>query len=228
MGETSGWDILAELKADPDLAETPVIMVSIIDDKNRGFALGADDYLTKPVHPDRLMTILQRYRTADETGSVLIIEDDEPSRQLLHRLLERDGWKIEEAENAREGLDKVALSTPSLILLDLMTPEMDGFEFVERLRSQDQYRSIPIVVLTAMELTDQERAKLRDHVTRIASKASVSWASLMSDLTSIVRNTVSEQPSPKQGLGHSETQVHSYPVMNQAGENYAAHTAGRR
>jgi CheY-like chemotaxis protein len=228
MGETSGWDILAELKADPDLADIPVIMVSIIDDKNRGFALGADDYLTKPVHPDRLMKVLQRYRTLDEAGSVLIIEDDEPSRQLLHRILERDGWKIEEAKNACEGLEKVAISVPSLILLDLMTPEMDGFEFVDRLRSQARYRSIPVVVLTPMELTDQERARLSEHVTRIASKASVSWASLMSELTSIVKNTVSNQPFQKPGSEHPETPVYSYAVMNQAGENHAANTAGRR
>lgn len=228
MGEKSGWDVLAELKTDPDLAEIPVIMVSIVDDKNRGFTLGADDYLTKPVHPDRLMKVLQRYRPEGKLGSVLIVEDDEPSRQLLHRLLERDGWKIVEAENAREGLEKVGLSTPALILLDLMTPEMDGFEFVSRLRSEEKYRSIPIVVLTAMELTDQEKAQLSEHVTKIASKASVSWSSLMSDLTSIVKANVSRQPSPKSGLRATETPACSYPVINEAGEIYAAHTAGRR
>jgi signal transduction histidine kinase/DNA-binding response OmpR family regulator len=228
MGPTSGWDILTDLKADPDIADIPVIMVSIIDDKNRGFALGADDYLTKPVHPDRLMAVLQKYREAGDRGTVLIIEDDEPSRQLLHRLLDRDGWDIVEAVNSREGLEKVAIAAPSLIVLDLMTPEMDGFEFVARLRSQEQYRSIPIVVLTAMELTAGEKAQLSEHVTRIAHKASTNWTSLMSELTSIVRNSASRQPVCSQRFERPEPLALSYPASNQVGENYAAHTAGRR
>jgi signal transduction histidine kinase/CheY-like chemotaxis protein len=227
MGETSGWDILAELKADPELAEIPVIMVSIIDDKARGFAMGADDYLTKPVHPEKLTTILQKYRANDSRGTVLIIEDDEPSRQLLHRLLERDGWIIEEAENAREGLEKIAVSIPSLILLDLMTPEMDGFEFVTRLRSQCQYRSIPIVVLTARELTNEERAQLSEHVTRIASKASTSWASLMAELSLIVKNRVSRQPASNRAYADQEAMLLHSRSMNPTGDDYDAHTAGR-
>jgi signal transduction histidine kinase/DNA-binding response OmpR family regulator len=186
MDETSGWDILAELKADPEVSEIPVIMVSIIDDKNRGYTLGATDYLTKPVHPDRLTAILRKFRTDGCPGSVLIIEDDDSSRHLLRRLLEKDGWKIDEAPNALIGLEKVAQAIPSIILLDLMMPEMDGFEFVNRLRAHERYREIPIIVLTAMTLTAEEKRRLSEHVTRIAYKASTSWTSLMAELTNIV------------------------------------------
>ncbi len=193
MENTCGWDVLSELKADPEVADIPVVMVSIIDDKNRGFTLGASDYLTKPVHPDRLMAILRKFRPDGCPGSVLIIEDDEPSRELLRRLLERDGWEADEAPNALIGLEKVAEAIPSLILLDLMMPEMDGFEFVSRLRANERYRSIPIVVLTAMTLTPEEKKQLSEHVTKIAYKASTSWTALISELAKIV---------DKQGTNH--------------------------
>jgi len=176
MGESSGWDILAELKADPELAAIPVIMVSIIDDKDRGFSLGANDYLTKPVHPARLASILEKFRLEGQTGTVLIVDDDESSRQFMRRLLNRYGWKIIEAADAIEGLEQISLEIPSLILLDLMMPEMNGFEFITHLRTKEQYRSIPIVVLTAMELTEEERNHLAKHVARIAYKATTSWS----------------------------------------------------
>jgi signal transduction histidine kinase/DNA-binding response OmpR family regulator len=203
MGDLSGWDILTELKADPELASIPVIMISIVDDKDRGFALGADDYLTKPVHPDKLAAILDKFRVDGAPGTVLIIEDDEPSRQLMRRLLNRDGWETAEAENAREGLEKVALQPPSLILLDLMMPEMNGFEFITRLRMEDRYRSIPIVVLTAMALNEKEKAHLNKHVARIAYKTTTSWTSLMAELTSIAKKTEAGNPQPnlKKGGG---------------------------
>jgi signal transduction histidine kinase/DNA-binding response OmpR family regulator len=204
MGEFSGWDILAELKADPELAGIPVIMISIVDDKDRGIALGADDYLTKPVNPDRLAGILDRFRIDGAPGTVLIIEDDEPSRQLLRRILNRDGWSTIEAENAREGLEKIAFQPPSLILLDLMMPEMNGFEFITRLRMEDRFRSIPIVVLTAMALNEKEKAHLNKHVAKIAYKTTTSWTSLMSELTSIARKKDLNPPQPDWNKGGAE------------------------
>jgi signal transduction histidine kinase/CheY-like chemotaxis protein len=201
MGDSNGWDVLAKLKDDPELAEIPVVMVSIIDDKARAFALGASDYLTKPIHPEKLAATLQKFRVDGKNGKALIIEDDEPSRQLLRRLLERDMWIVEEAANARIGLEKVAQSRPSLILLDLMMPEMDGFEFVTRLHSEEKYLSIPIVVLTAMELTKQEEEHLNKHVTRIAHKASTSWTSLMSELSRIVNSEETGKHKAAGGVG---------------------------
>jgi signal transduction histidine kinase/CheY-like chemotaxis protein len=209
MGETSGWDILTALKADPELTEIPVIMVSIVDDKDRGFTLGANEYLTKPVNPDRLSAILKKLHVDGVPGTVLIIEDDEASRLLLRRLLNREGWETIEAQNAREGLEKISLAAPSLILLDLMTPEMDGFEFVTRLYEQEQYRSIPIVVLTAMELTEDDKARLYKHVAQIAFKASTSWTSLMSELTHIVNKT--DLAKPDSG---SQTTMEGAAVVN--------------
>jgi signal transduction histidine kinase/CheY-like chemotaxis protein len=187
LSKTMGWDILAALKADPETADIPVILVSIIDDKNRGFSLGAADYLTKPIHPDKLIAIMRKLCDKEELGSVLVVEDDKASRQLVRRMLDRVGWKIEEAASAIEGLEKVARSVPSIIILDLMMPEMDGFEFINRLRMQEKFRSIPIVVLTAMTMTEEERQRLSEQVSMVACKASTSWLSLIDELRDIVK-----------------------------------------
>lgn len=194
MDDTSGWDILTELKADPDLADIPVIMVSIIDDKNRGFTLGTNEYLMKPVNPDRLTAVLKKFNVDETPKTVLIIEGDEPSRLLLRRLLSREKWNTIEAENSREGLEKIARTTPSLIILDLITPEMDGFEFVSQLHAQEKYRSIPVVILTPMELTCEEKNRLSEHVAQIANKTSKSWTSLISELTHIVNKAAVMKP----------------------------------
>ncbi len=194
LGESSGWDILASLKADPELSKIPVIMVSIIDDKDRGFTLGANEYMTKPVHPDQLARILEKFHINGAPGKVLIIEDDESSRQFMRRLLNRYGWETAEAANARDGLEKVAQDAPSLIMLDLIMPEMDGFEFISRLRQREEYRDIPIVVLTAMELNEEDRNKLNKDVARIAFKATTSYSSLVSELASIVNRKNSDLP----------------------------------
>jgi len=199
MPEQSGIDILQELRRKE--IDSQVVMLTADDTAEtavKAMKLGAADYLTKPIHPEKLSAVLNRFRLDGSPGSVLIIEDDEPSRQLLRRLLSKDGWKIDEAPNAIEGLEKVAQSIPSLILLDLMMPGMDGFEFVNRLRAEEPYRAIPIIVLTAMTLSEEERRTLGEKVTRIAYKASTSWTSLMSELTGIVNRQPPAGPPVEQ------------------------------
>jgi len=127
-----GWTVLTRLKADPDLAAIPVVVLTILDDREIGFALGATDYLTKPIDRDRLLGILAPHRRHATSAPVLIVDDDPETREMLRRVLERDGWTIEEANDGRAGLDHVAARRPTLILLDLMMPEVDGFEVVRR------------------------------------------------------------------------------------------------
>jgi CheY-like chemotaxis protein len=119
------WTLLAALKADPELADIPVIMVTIVDDKDLGYVLGAADYLTKPVDRDRLAAILQKYQGEDPSRLVLVIEDEGATRQMLRRTLEKEGWTVSEAENGRVGFERLGENRPALILLDLMMPEMD-------------------------------------------------------------------------------------------------------
>ncbi|TMA98669.1 MAG: response regulator, partial [Deltaproteobacteria bacterium] len=133
MPGMDGWAVLTELKADPAISEIPVIMVTIMDEKQMGYALGAADYLTKPIDWDRLAAILQRYECARPPCPVLVVEDDPVMREMLHRRLEKEGWKVIDAENGRVALERMTERQPDLILLDLMMPEMDGFQFLDEI-----------------------------------------------------------------------------------------------
>ena len=186
MPGMDGWAVLSELKEDPELAEIPVVMVSILDERNLGFSLGASDYLTKPVDRERLRDVLHRFAGTPDGSHVLIVEDDPGTRESLRRVIEREGWSSAEAENGRAALEKIEISPPALILLDLMMPEMDGFEFLENLRDRPLAARVPVVVLTAMELTEEDRARLNGDVARVLSKGGGSAAELSRELRRLV------------------------------------------
>jgi hypothetical protein len=169
MPGMDGWGVLAALKNDPALAAIPVVMLSIMDERNLGYSLGAAEYLTKPIERAQLSAVLARYRRAPGAG-VLVVEDDESTRALLRRALEKEGWTVSEAENGRVGLERVAVETPALILLDLMMPEMDGFEFLDELRARHDMAAPPVVVITAKTLSDAERQRLNGGVREVVSK----------------------------------------------------------
>ncbi len=188
MPGMDGWAVLQALKNDKATAEIPVIMLTMVDDKNIGFALGATDYLTKPIDRARLSSILVRHRCRDTTAGchVLVVEDDEPTRQMMHSMLVREGWLVHEAANGRLALEYLEQSTPHLILLDLMMPEIDGFEFARRLRERDQWRAIPIVVLTAKDITDDDRRRLNGSVDKILQKGTWSRDALLREVSQLV------------------------------------------
>ena len=186
MPGMDGWAVLAALKADAELADIPVILLTILDDKNLGYALGASDYLTKPVDRDRLVATLRQYACGPSPGTVLVIEDDDATRQLLQRTLQRDGWTVSEAENGRVGLERVAQTRPEVILLDLMMPEMDGLAFIAELHKQHAWRAIPIVVITAKDLTDDERVQLKGSVEAILHKGASSRQELLAEVRDLV------------------------------------------
>ena len=183
MPGMDGWAVLAALKADAKLAPIPVIMLTIVDDRNLGYALGAADYLTKPIDRDRLMAVLARHR---RDQPVLVVEDDADTRELLRRLLEREGFAVVEAETGRVALDRVREQPPGLILLDLMMPEMDGFEFLAELRRQTGGRGIPVVVVTAKDLTPADHERLNGQVQRILQKGADTREDLLAELRELV------------------------------------------
>jgi hypothetical protein len=170
MPGMDGWAVLMELKKDPELAAIPVIMATIADQRNLGLTLGASEYLTKPIDRDRLAAILRKYARDNAPRTVLIVEDDSSARALLRRDLEREGWTVVEAENGRVALERLSEVSPALVLLDLMMPEMDGFEFLEVLRRDGAKPETPVVVITAKELTEADRQRLRGGVERIVLK----------------------------------------------------------
>ena len=197
MAGLDGWAVLAALKADPATADIPVIMLTIMDEKQMGYALGAVDYLTKPVEWERLAAVLQKYRCADPPCPVLVVEDHAETREMLRRFLERDGWAVTEAANGREALVRVAANQPELIVLDLMMPEMDGFAFIEALRENAAWRSIPIVVVTAKDLTPEERRRLNGTVEQILQKGAYSREELLREIRDLVAACVRPgSPSP--------------------------------
>jgi signal transduction histidine kinase/CheY-like chemotaxis protein len=160
LPDRDGWSVLSALKADPDLADIPVVMLTIVDDRNLGSALGAADYLVKPLEREQLVRTLKKHCRSAAAGPALVAEDDPATREMLRRILEKDGWSVVEAATGREALACVERQRPSLILLDLMMPDMDGFEFLAELGQHPEWRSIPVVVVTAKDLTPEDRAYL--------------------------------------------------------------------
>jgi PAS domain S-box-containing protein len=186
MPDMDGWSVLAALKADAALRDIPVIMLTMVDDPERGFTLGAADYATKPVDRARLSHILKKYTCPHPPCPVLMVEDDPATRELTRAILEKEGWMVSEAENGRAALACMERERPSLILLDLMMPEMDGFEFADRVRQHPEWRSIPIVVLTAKDLTAEERRRLDGSVETILRKAGDSRTALLNQVRDLV------------------------------------------
>jgi CheY-like chemotaxis protein/nitrogen-specific signal transduction histidine kinase len=186
MPHMDGWSVLAALKADAALRDIPVIMLTMVDDPERGFTLGAADYATKPVDRARLSHILKKYTCPHPPCPVLMVEDDPAARELTRAILEKEGWMVSEAENGRAALACMERERPSLILLDLMMPEMDGFEFADRVRQHPEWRSIPIVVLTAKDLTAEERRRLNGSVETILRKAGDSRTALLNQVRDLV------------------------------------------
>jgi signal transduction histidine kinase/DNA-binding response OmpR family regulator/CHASE3 domain sensor protein len=167
MPDMDGWSVLSALKADAELCHIPVIMLTMVDDCKQGFTLGASDYATKPVDRHRLSTILKKYACPNPPCPVLLIEGDPATREVTRAILEKEGWRVREAQNRGAAIECMELDRPSLIVMDLMGPEMDGFEFAALVRKQDEWRSIPIVVLTAHDLSSEELLRLNGFIEKI-------------------------------------------------------------
>ncbi|OYT69807.1 MAG: hybrid sensor histidine kinase/response regulator [Chloracidobacterium sp. CP2_5A] len=185
MPQQDGWTVLSQLKLDPHLASVPVVMLTMVDNRQLGYALGVSDYLTKPLDRDRLVETLKRHGRR-ERRTVLLVEDDDPTRDMTRRLLEREGWSVIEAVNGRLALECLAKDLPALVLLDLMMPEMDGFEFVERAREHPEWDALPIVVVTAKELTEDDRHRLNGRIKEILQKGSQSIEEILARAQSLI------------------------------------------
>ena len=187
MPGIDGWSVLSALKADPTVADIPVIMLTIVDERNLGYTLGASDYLMKPIDRDRLLRVLRRYQTHAGVFRVLVVDDDAGLRTIMRSALERAGWSVTEAENGRVALDATTRERPDLILLDLGMPVMDGFEFVAELRRNPEWRGLPVVVMTSRDVSDDDRRRLNGGVERVLQKASLSREELLRVLREILK-----------------------------------------
>jgi CheY-like chemotaxis protein len=219
-----GWSVLAALKSDPEMADIPVIMVTIVDDKNLAYSLGASDYLTKPIQRGRLAAVLNLYRPA---GRALVVDDDPDSRRLARQVLEADGWSVTEAQDGREGPERVAAARPDLVILDLMMPEVDGFCFAEELGRHESWRTIPVLVMTAKDLSDRERQLLHGYAFRVVEKGPASRRELQ-DLIRLEISARARRPVAAGDDGASAPIDDQPSTIDGETDSHAPDPAGRR
>ena len=193
LPDISGWQVLQTLKEESALQRVPVLLISITDDKKRGFELGAEEYFVKPITRSQLHRHLQRLAAkqaapADERPStVLLVEDDEAMRDILRRNLVRGGYEVVEGANGRVALDQLAHTQPDLIVLDLLMPEMDGFQFLDKLYRNPNWSNIPVVVVTAHDLDPEQERYLNQHTHGVIRKTAVSRDQFLSEIRTLVQ-----------------------------------------
>lgn len=206
MPGMDGWKILGEMKADPELADIPVIVASILDEKDIGFSLGAADYLTKPIDRERLLALIRRYCRHRPPGSVMVVEDDDNARALISRMVAQDGWEVIEATNGQLALQHLRSATdlPLMILLDLMMPVMDGLQFLEALRLEPMWKAIPVVVLTAKVLTEDDHRRLQTHVHKVIEKSHLSKAALLKEMKAVIGDVCTVTANPERAATASQ------------------------
>ncbi|URN95644.1 MAG: response regulator [Candidatus Pristimantibacillus lignocellulolyticus] len=186
MPSMDGWSVLMALKDDPELADIPVVIWSMTSDKNLGYTLGASEFLMKPVQRERLIDVLDKYVSNSTDHTILVIEDDTTTSELMTKLLHKEGYTVTQAHNGRVALECIAKEVPQLIILDLMMPEMDGFQFIEELRKQHLWRDIPIVVLTAKSITMEDRIRLKGYVKNVIQKGMYDQKSLLNEIHQLI------------------------------------------
>jgi CheY-like chemotaxis protein len=169
-------------------------MITMTEEHDKGFALGAAEFLTKPVDYPRLFSLLREYCPTPGDRPVLVVEDDEITRHLLRRNLEKEGYPVLLAPNGRAALELIRMRLPSIILLDLMMPEMDGFAFSQAVRERKDMRDVPIMILTAKDLTQEDRLRLTGRVTGILQKQTLSPENLQSELRAALARHLPTKP----------------------------------
>ncbi len=192
MPDMDGWSVLLRIKEDPDLINIPVLMLSMQEESETGYTLGASGYLVKPVQYAQLNQILSKYHPpasqlkrggdAPALPLVLVVDDHEDTRHMIERQLRKANWRVAQAENGVDALPKIREVLPDLILTDLMMPEMDGFQFIETLRETPEWAEVPVIVLTAKDLTEEERTRLQQGASHVFEKGSYSRQQLLDEV----------------------------------------------
>jgi len=190
MAGAEGWSLLHALKANPASAQIPIIINTLTHDQNVGFMLGASEYLTKPVDRQRLVQVVNRYRCPTGPCTVLVVDDDPLIRDMFSRALSKEHWQIAEAVNGKNALNEIAFGTPDLILLDLMVPEMDGFEFMIELRKNEAWRSVPVIIITALNLSLEDQQRLSGQIQKILQYESHNRAQTLADIRDMIHKLV--------------------------------------
>lgn len=204
MSPMDGWSVLARLKSDPSLASTPVVMLSMAENREIGYTIGASQFITKPFDIEILLRTVNHYRLRSVEPSVLVAEDDSATRELLFKTLKKDGWLVKLAVNGRDALDKLLTFQPQLILLDLMMPELGGFGVIEELGKREHWRRIPVIVLTAKDITPEDRKRLDSHTGRILRQEPQTRLQMQTEVRRQIREALGRTPLRVPGAAMGE------------------------
>jgi CheY-like chemotaxis protein len=185
-----GWEVLSELKADPSTASVPVVVVTVLPERGRGFALGASDYLVKPVSKEDLLgavwrAVTERVEPGSTRRDIVVIDDDLAALELVRATLEPQGWTVTTCSGGAQAVSVIRSLSPSVVLVDLLMPDIDGFAVIDALHADPQTSAIPVVVLTAKSLTTQDRDRLRGRIEFVAAKGELDLSWLASRLTQV-------------------------------------------
>lgn len=186
MPRMDGWAVLKTLKDDPELSDIPVTILSVLDDMNMGYALGATDYLTKPIDWGRLLNNVKKCTRRTARNSILVVGFDNNILGQAKGMMEKEKLSVVAAKNGREAIECVAKSTPSLILLELTPPKTDGFEFIIELRKTKKWKLIPIIVVSGSDLSAEDKEKLDGHVEYLSGKGMYGRNELLSELKELI------------------------------------------
>ena len=198
MPGMDGWTVLSQLKAIPECATIPIILLTMLENKEMGFALGAADYLTKPIEAEKLLPVLARHAAPHqrESATVLVVEDDPPSRELVVRMLTQEGVAVKEACNGKEALEALQSGVmPVMIILDLVMAEMDGFEFLRQIRPHAEWSKIPVVVVSSLDLSTDAQQTLKSQVERIFEKGRFAREDLLREVRESINQHMLNRPA---------------------------------
>jgi len=185
LPDQSGWDVLRSLKSSPATRHTPVLVISVLEDRKLAVSLGATDYLVKPIYLEDLRVLLNRLAAGEgetQQVKVLAVDDDPEMSLLLEAMIPDEGYTLLSAYDGDEGLSLAHSEHPDVILLDLMLPGLSGFEVLERLRADAETADTPVIVLTAKSVSAEERQLLTDHIQGLMNKTALTPQSLMAEL----------------------------------------------
>jgi CheY-like chemotaxis protein len=197
MKPVNGWELLSTFKTDPRTAEIPVVLVTIIDQPATGASLGADEYIVKPVKKATLLAAVERClsqrKTIGRTRPILVVEDDAPTREFVAELLSKHGYVVTTAAGGAEARARVAASLPELVILDLILPEVSGFQLLAEWRTNSRTADLPVFVLTSKDLTPEEQDYIRTHTALLLQKQRPWQETLIAQLRRALPVTVSEK-----------------------------------
>lgn len=193
MPHMDGWKVLKLLKSDSEIRDIPVIILTVVSDTSVGLSLGATECLSKPVDRDHLLKILNRICPDKSSKPILVVEDDASMRNMLSRILVKEGWKVTEAANGKTALEQINREVPGMILLDLLMPVMDGFAFLRELRNEADWRDIPVLVITSKDITKKEKQLLKDKVVTVLKKGAYTREELLEQVSSAIKQYIPKE-----------------------------------